>query len=670
MPVSTQIQPVVYQGNGATTVFAFNYLFEESSDLYCYIFDSTTMLITTLNNGTDYTVSGAGVGSGGTVTTTIAPTVTQKLAIVRSLPLTQNSSYDPNAAIPTQQLTTDLDRLVLIAQQLNNANAFSLSPFDTSEFAPLPAPAVRANTLLGFDGAGNPLVVAPPGSVLVNGTPFDQSQFALGFGSGTYVATLNPPATAYVNGMVISLYFNNANSTASPTINLNGLGAVPVLGSANTPLLAGALVSGGLYNFIYYNGTFYLINQPPFSNIGTGQIIANLSGSTGPATPTSLIASNNALNMARVDVASATSTVLGGAPSTYVRITGTTTITSFDNVASGIVRNVLFGGSLTLTYNATSLILPGGGNIITQAGDVAVFVSEGSGNWRCLDYTTASGQALTASSSTPSIPVRQTVLGGPVDTNGLPTFFPSTSGSLVLTTQNVSSSAPLVCTSANGFNSTGAVNNLGSSTSNLSWTASASATNYLYATLNTFFVITPGSTTLAPVYQAGGTPSVANGQFTFLINSMTGYMGNGSTAVQANIVFIGECVAGASSITSTVAYAYQGLYDGAYTNTLPTGGQTISAAHNIGCVPRLRNYLIQCITIDAGYAVGDEIINPTNFNGTYVYPPTVSTSTKTAYVVLQSGGTSSSYISNRTTFASGYATAANWKYKITCLRGW
>lgn len=669
MPVSTQIQPVVYQGNGATTVFAFNYLFEESSDLYCYIFDSTTMLITTLNNGTDYTVSGAGVGSGGTVTTTIAPTVTQKLAIVRSLPLTQNSSYDPNAAIPTQQLTTDLDRLVLIAQQLNNANAFSLSPFDTSEFAPLPAPAVRANTLLGFDGAGNPLVVAPPGSVLVNGTPFDQSQFAVASGTGFFSATLTPPVTAYVNGMVVSLYFPSGNGLSSPLLALNGLASIPILSSTNTTLLAGAIVSGGLYTFIYYNNAFYLINSSPFTNIASGQFIANLSGSPAAATPNSLIASNNALNMARVIVASTTSVVLGGASSTYVQITGTTTITSFDNVASGIVRNVLFGGSLTLTYNATSLILPGGGNIITQAGDVAVFVSEGSGNWRCLDYTTFSGQALTASSSTPSIPVRQTVLGGPVDTNGLPTFFPSTSGSLVLTTQNVSSSAPLVCTSANGFNSTGAVNNLGSSMSNLSWTASASATNYLYATL-AGGVITPGSTTLAPVYQAGGTPSVANGQFTFLINSMTGYMGNGTTAPQANIVFVGECVAGASSITSTVAYAYQGLYDGAYTATLPSGGQTFFVAHNIGCVPRQKTYLIQCTTADAGYAVGDEITNPCNYNGTQVLTPTISASIKTAYVVLQSGGTTSAYIANRSTFVSGYATAANWKYKITCLRGW
>ena len=102
----------------------------------------------------------------------------------------------------------------------------------------------------------------------------------------------------------------------------------------------------------------------------------------------------NLLPETRVNSASSTTTVLGAAGSQYVQITGTTTITAFDTVDAGIVRDVLFGGSLTLTYNATSLILPSLGNITTAAGDTARFKSEGGGNWRCLEYTPASGKAL------------------------------------------------------------------------------------------------------------------------------------------------------------------------------------------------------------------------------------------------------------------------------------
>jgi hypothetical protein len=54
---------------------------------------------------------------------------------------------------------------------------------------------------------------------------------------------------------------------------------------------------------------------------------------------------------------------------------------------------VTFSGILTLTYNATSLILPSSAaNIATAAGDVAEFIYLGSGNWKALNYAKASGQ--------------------------------------------------------------------------------------------------------------------------------------------------------------------------------------------------------------------------------------------------------------------------------------
>lgn len=93
--------------------------------------------------------------------------------------------------------------------------------------------------------------------------------------------------------------------------------------------------------------------------------------------------------------ASATTVDLGAiATGNYGHITGTTTITGFGTVAAGIERTLVFDGALTLTHNATSLILPGGANITTAAGDAAVMVSEGSGNWRCKSYVKASGAPI------------------------------------------------------------------------------------------------------------------------------------------------------------------------------------------------------------------------------------------------------------------------------------
>lgn len=101
-------------------------------------------------------------------------------------------------------------------------------------------------------------------------------------------------------------------------------------------------------------------------------------------------------------IASATTTNIGAAPQSYLEVTGTATITGLGTVRNGTIRVLRFSGILTLTYNATSLILPGGVNRVTVAGDTAVFVSEGSGNWRCLSYNPASG--LPVVSPTPAPP--------------------------------------------------------------------------------------------------------------------------------------------------------------------------------------------------------------------------------------------------------------------------
>jgi len=105
-----------------------------------------------------------------------------------------------------------------------------------------------------------------------------------------------------------------------------------------------------------------------------------------------------ALNWAAaVTVASASTCDIGAAASNYVNISGAVTITSLGTAAAGAVRWVKFTGAPLLTYNATSLILPTAANITAAAGDTALFVSEGSGNWRCLGYSRASGLPLARS---------------------------------------------------------------------------------------------------------------------------------------------------------------------------------------------------------------------------------------------------------------------------------
>ncbi len=95
------------------------------------------------------------------------------------------------------------------------------------------------------------------------------------------------------------------------------------------------------------------------------------------------------------DVASANALTLG-TDGNYFDITGTTAITSIGTLGIGTVVKLHFDAALTLTHHATDLILPGGANIATVAGDEAEFVEYATGNWRLIGWVSAETTALRA----------------------------------------------------------------------------------------------------------------------------------------------------------------------------------------------------------------------------------------------------------------------------------
>jgi hypothetical protein len=88
-------------------------------------------------------------------------------------------------------------------------------------------------------------------------------------------------------------------------------------------------------------------------------------------------------------VVSAATCNIGSATTLKVAITGAVTITSLGTTANAI-RFIRFAAALVLTYNATSLVLPGKKNILTAAGDTALAVSDATGNWTVINYTRVS----------------------------------------------------------------------------------------------------------------------------------------------------------------------------------------------------------------------------------------------------------------------------------------
>lgn len=101
------------------------------------------------------------------------------------------------------------------------------------------------------------------------------------------------------------------------------------------------------------------------------------------------------------DVASASTINLDTVSGKIVDVTGTTPITAI-TLAQGRERIVRFRGILTLT-NGASLPLPGGQNIITADGDLAIFRGEASSVVRCNTYILSGGRLLVVNNEVQTI---------------------------------------------------------------------------------------------------------------------------------------------------------------------------------------------------------------------------------------------------------------------------
>ena len=227
------------------------------------------------------------------------------------------------------------------------------------------------------------------------------------------VLTYSVAPAAYYNGQRFAFIANTTNTTTA-TLNVNSLGAKSIksmLTGTLANLAAGDMVAG-MYCEVAYNTSndcFVWVNQKtPASALPTAD--ASTAGIVELATTTETLTGTDttravtpdglaALWEQGADVASAGTISLGEGG--YFNITGTTTITDIDFATDKAGRKawVKFAGALTLTHNATTLILPGGANITTAAGDTAEFVSEGSDVVRCVAYTKADGTAVVVAAS-------------------------------------------------------------------------------------------------------------------------------------------------------------------------------------------------------------------------------------------------------------------------------
>lgn len=227
---------------------------------------------------------------------------------------------------------------------------------------------------------------------------------AAGFTGGTLTSALNEAAAV----TIASAATVNIGAAAANTINVTGTVTITAFDSIAASAIRRIVFSGALT--LTHNATSLILPTGASITTAAGDVAEFVSLGSGNwrcinylrATGSALAGSpftggtlTGALNEApAVALASASTVNIGAAAANLVTVSGTTTITAFDSIAASAIRRVRFLGALTLTHNATSLILPGSANITTAAGDVATMESLGSGNWRCIDYAKADGTSV------------------------------------------------------------------------------------------------------------------------------------------------------------------------------------------------------------------------------------------------------------------------------------
>lgn len=169
MTVSSQTNKETFTGNGVTTIWDLPFRFFHNDEIFVYLVDPVAFTTTPLVLGTDYTLTGAGLPeqfgtAPGKITTTVPVASLKQLYVERIMSIEQLTDIVNQGRFFPEVHEDVFDRLTMLIQQAdsNSRGAIRVAIGDP-EPARLPSAPLRANLLMGFDGLGNPIPVAPSG---------------------------------------------------------------------------------------------------------------------------------------------------------------------------------------------------------------------------------------------------------------------------------------------------------------------------------------------------------------------------------------------------------------------------------------------------------------------------------------------------------------------------
>lgn len=126
MTVNTATATASYTGNGVTSIFAVPFYFLLDTDLKVSR-KTAAGAVSTLTLNSDYTLTGAGNTTGGSITTIPALAAADQIFIQRNVTAIQQTAYPSNSVFPSASHEQALDRLTMLVQQLQTSDSFTLT---------------------------------------------------------------------------------------------------------------------------------------------------------------------------------------------------------------------------------------------------------------------------------------------------------------------------------------------------------------------------------------------------------------------------------------------------------------------------------------------------------------------------------------------------------------
>ena len=266
----------VYIGNGSTTVFNYNFRILNQNYIKVYV-DGALRTI-----GTHYNVGGVGAGAGGTVTFVTAPAANTRVALVRGSPVAQPTNYTNNEAYNSAKLMADLDRLAILAQQLQEQinRAYRVSVGYTP--AALPNVCAAGQKMMGYDSTGAIQCDTDLNSAAAASNAFDQITNPSGNSSISFANTRATWTWGTATGS--NPMFNFTDTTAN-----TGTGAVVQINSTGTSTaLPIKITAQGTTNGVQMSsaGTLSAIGSGGITATSLSSTLAIANGGTGQTTAT------------------------------------------------------------------------------------------------------------------------------------------------------------------------------------------------------------------------------------------------------------------------------------------------------------------------------------------------------------------------------------------------